>query len=208
MSSTAAPTTPKALGRVELIALLSMVMALGALGVDLMLPAFGEMRDTFGLAEDSNSVAGAVTFYVLGLAAGTLFFGPASDRFGRKPALFAGFTIYGLGAIGAALAPSLEWLFVSRLVWGLGAAAPRTVTLSIIRDLYEGTRMAKIMSFVFAVFIVVPIIAPSLGALIVAIAPSTSTRTVVPSAAVLSVEPGSCCLSLSLMVLVRDSGVR
>ena len=171
MSESLTQPVEQRVGRVELIGLLSAVMALGALGVDLVLPAFGDMRAEFALAADSNRVAGVVTVYVLGLAGGTLLFGPLSDRFGRKPALNLGFAIYTLGAVGAALAPSLELVLLSRLVWGVGAAGPRTVSLSIIRDLYVGDRMARMMSFIFAVFIVIPIIAPSLGAGIVAVAP-------------------------------------
>ena len=163
--------TTAGIGRFELIAMLSMVMALTALGIDLMLPAFGEMRAAFGLAADSNEVAGIVTAYVFGLAGGTLLFGPLSDRFGRKPAIYIGLAVYGLASIGAALAPSLELLIASRVVWGVGAAGPRIVSVSIIRDLYQGEQMAKVMSFIFALFILVPILAPSLGALIIAVAP-------------------------------------
>lgn len=169
MASSAPPTGR--LGRRELIALLSMVMALGALGIDLMLPAFTEMRQEFGLPADSNRVAAVVTAYVLGLAGGTLVFGPLSDRFGRKAGLYTGFAVYGAGAVGAALAPSLELLLVARAVWGFGAAAPRTIALSIVRDLFSGDRMARLMSFVFAIFILVPVVAPTVGAGIIAIAP-------------------------------------
>ncbi len=151
--------------------MLSMTMALAALGVDLMLPAFGDMRIDFGLAADSNRIAGAVTAYVLGFSVGSLFFGPLSDRFGRKPALYLGFGVYGAGAVASALAPSLEILFAARVLWGFGASSTRTIALSIIRDVYAGDRMARIMSFVFSVFILVPIVAPSIGAAIVAIAP-------------------------------------
>jgi DHA1 family bicyclomycin/chloramphenicol resistance-like MFS transporter len=167
------PTSPprRRPGTVEFIAILSMTMALGALGVDVMLPAFGDIRSAFDLPADSTRVAGLVTFYMIGLAVGTLFYGPIADRFGRKRALLLGYIVYGLGAAGAALAPSLELIFFARLVWGLGAAGPRTIALSIVRDVYEGDRMARTMSFVFAVFIVVPIFAPAIGALIIAIAP-------------------------------------
>ncbi len=146
-------------------------MALGALGIDLMLPAFDDIRSAFGLASDSTRVAGIVTTYMLGLAVGTLLYGPLSDRVGRRPALYAGFLLYAVGALGAALAPSLGSILASRFLWGLGAAGPRTVVLSIIRDIYHGAELAKRMSAIFAVFIVVPIFAPGLGALIVAVAP-------------------------------------
>ncbi|MBT8216073.1 MAG: multidrug effflux MFS transporter [Acidimicrobiia bacterium] len=158
------------LGDRELVALLASIMALGALGIDLLLPALGDIRDAFGLAEDSTQAAGAVTAYVAGTAVGTLLYGPVSDRFGRKTALYGGFALYAIGAAGSALAPSLNVLFLARVVWGVGAAGPRTMTLSIIRDQYEGDEMAKRMSLIFAIFIIVPIFAPGVGALILLVA--------------------------------------
>jgi len=148
-----------------------MTMALGALGIDLMLPAFDEIRSAFDLAADSTRVAGIVTTYMFGLAMGTLVYGPLSDRVGRRPALYLGFALYALGALGAALAPSLEAILAARFLWGLGAAGPRTIVLAIVRDSYRGDELAKRMSLILAVFIVVPVLAPSLGALIVAVAP-------------------------------------
>ena len=79
--------------------------------------------------------------------------------------------MYVVGAVGSALAPSLEMLLIIRAVWGFGAAAPRTIALSIVRDLFSGDQMARLMSFVFAIFIIVPVVAPTLGAAIIAIAP-------------------------------------
>ena len=146
-------------------------MALGALAIDLMLPAFDEIRSAFDLPADSTRVAGIVTTFMLGLAAGTLVYGPLSDRVGRRPTLYLGFLLYGLGALGAALAPSLSMILVARFLWGVGAAGPRTMVLSIIRDSYAGDELAKRMSTVFAVFILVPVLAPTLGAGIVAVAP-------------------------------------
>ena len=163
--------TSRNLGDVELIALLAFIMSLGALGVDLMLPAFGDLRAAFDLPADSTRVAGIITAYVIGTALGTLAYGPLSDRFGRKPALWVGFVLYGLGAAGSALSPSLGAMVASRVLWGIGAAGPRTMALSIIRDQYEGDEMAKRMSTIFAIFIVVPIFAPGLGALILAVGP-------------------------------------
>ena len=167
---TTSSETPR-IGRTELVALLALTMALGALGIDLMLPAFDEIRSAFDLAADSTRVAGIVTTYMLGLAVGTLVYGPLSDRTGRRPALYLGFFLYGVGALGAALAPSLSTILVARFLWGVGAAGPRTMVLSIIRDSYEGDELAKRMSTVFAVFILVPVLAPTLGAGIVAVAP-------------------------------------
>ncbi|MCU1483542.1 MAG: family multidrug efflux protein similarity to bicyclomycin resistance protein Bcr [Actinomycetia bacterium] len=156
-------------GRFELTALLALASALSALGIDLMLPAFDHIRADLGLAAGSTAVAGLVTTYFLGLATGQLIYGPLSDRYGRRPALYAGFAIYALGAGAAALAPSLGLLLLARFVWGLGAAGPRVVTQAVIRDTYEGDAMAKAMSLVMALFVLVPIIAPSLGAAVVSV---------------------------------------
>jgi MFS transporter, DHA1 family, multidrug resistance protein len=115
-------------GSRQFIALIAMSMALAALGIDLMLPAFGAIRADLGLPPASTAVAGLVTTYLLGLAVGQLAYGPVADRFGRKPTLYAGYALYALGALMAAVSPSLALLLVSRFVWGLGAVGPRVVT--------------------------------------------------------------------------------
>lgn len=147
-----------------------MSMALAALGIDIVLPAFGDMRQDFGLAADSTAVAGVVTAYFIGFSLAQVVYGPLADRFGRKPILYLGYGVYLVGAITSALASSLTLLFVSRMVWGVGAAGPRVVTLSVVRDRFEGEEMSRAMSFILAVFILVPVLAPSLGALITAAA--------------------------------------
>lgn len=157
----------KPLGRVELTAFLAWSMALSALGIDLMLPAFGVMREDFGLDPDSTAVAGLVTTYFLGLAVGQLVYGPLSDRYGRRPALYAGYAIYALGALAGAFAPSLGVLLVCRFFWGVGAAGPRVITQAVIRDTYEGDAMARAMSLIMAVFLLVPVVAPTIGDAIV-----------------------------------------
>jgi MFS transporter, DHA1 family, multidrug resistance protein len=163
------PRVRSPLGRIEFTSLLAMSMALAALGIDVMLPAFGAIRADLGLPADSTAVAGLVTAYFVGLALGQIVYGPVADRFGRRPALYAGYAIYLVAALASTLAPTLPLLLASRFVWGLGAAGPRVVTLAVIRDSYDGDRMARAMSFVMAVFILVPILAPSLGAVIVSL---------------------------------------
>ncbi len=145
-----------------------MIMAVTALAIDMMLPAFGVMRPDFGLAEDSNALAPIVTFFLVGLALGQLVWGPLSDALGRKRILYAGIAVYIIAAIGAAFAPSLPALFALRFIGGVGAAGPRVVALGLVRDVYEGEAMAKAMSYIMAIFIVVPIVAPTLGSLILA----------------------------------------
>lgn len=144
-----------------------MIMALTALAIDLMLPAFDDMREYFNLAPDSTQVAQVVTTFLLGTALAGLFYGPIADRFGRKPTLYLGFAIYGVGALGATLAPSLPLVLLFRFIWGIGAAGPRVVAISIVRDTYEGDEMSKAMSFIMAIFVTVPVLAPSVGALLV-----------------------------------------
>lgn len=152
------------LGATQLIALLAVSMSLTALGIDLVLPAFGDIRADLGLAADSNATAGLVTAYFIGLAIGQLGFGVLADGRGRRPALYLGYAIYGVGAVASVLAPSLETLLVARVVWGLGAASGRVVTLAVVRDTWTGDRMSRAMSFIMAVFILVPVVSPTLGA--------------------------------------------
>ncbi|CAN5779055.1 multidrug effflux MFS transporter [soil metagenome] len=155
--------------RGEFTALLAVSMALAALGIDLMLPAFSAIRADLGLDPSSTAVAGLITAYFLGLAVGQLAYGPIADRYGRRPALYLGFAIYGVAALVTAVAPSLPLLLGARFVWGVGAASPRVVALAMVRDTFEGEQMARTMSFVFAVFILIPIVAPTLGAALVAV---------------------------------------
>jgi DHA1 family bicyclomycin/chloramphenicol resistance-like MFS transporter len=145
-------------------------MALTALSIDLMLPAFDEIRADFGLPADSTDTAAIITLFFLGMAVAQLVYGPLADRFGRKPILYVGLAIFALGAIGSALAGSLASLLAFRFLWGVGSAGPRVLSLSIIRDVYEGDQMARVMSFIAAVFIFVPVVAPSAGAVLLNLA--------------------------------------
>ena len=155
----------------EFILLVTALMATTALGIDLMLPAFPEIREQFGMAADSTRVSWIVTAYFLGLAAGPWLYGPASDRFGRRVPLYAGLALYGLSAATAALAPSWQLIVIARFVWGLGAAGPRSLSVAMIRDRYEGDAMARLMSMIMAVFLMVPIVAPGVGAGLIAVLP-------------------------------------
>lgn len=164
-------TSIGALPRREFIALIALATALGALGIDIMLPALGDIRVELGLGADSTAVAGLVTAYMVGMALGQLVYGPLSDRFGRRPALFVGFGVYIVGATAATFSTTLSLLLASRFVWGFGAAGSRSVTLAMIRDTHEGAEMSRTMSLVMAVFIIVPIIAPTIGSAILVVGP-------------------------------------
>ena len=155
----------------EFILLVTALRATTALGIDLMLPAFPEIRAQFDMPADSTQVSWMVTAYFLGMAAGPWLYGPASDRFGRRIPLYAGLTLYALSAATAALAPTWQLIVISRFVWGLGAAGPRSLSVAMIRDRYEGDAMARLMSMIMAVFLMVPIIAPGVGAGLIAVLP-------------------------------------
>ncbi len=157
------------MGKREFIVLISMLMALTALAIDMMLPAFGQMRAEFGLDPDSSAVAPVVTVFLIGFGLGQLLWGPLSDSLGRKRILWVGLAIYALAAIAAAFAPSLTVLLLLRFVGGFGASAVRVVTQGAIRDRYRGDQMAKVLSYIMAVFLLVPMIAPSIGAGVLAV---------------------------------------
>jgi MFS transporter, DHA1 family, multidrug resistance protein len=147
----------------EFVLLVTTIMALGGLSIDLLLPALPPMREEFGMAPGSSKVTWVITSYFLGMAIGPWLFGPPSDRFGRKPLLNVGLLIYGVSAVAASFAPTFTLLVIARFVWGVGAAAPRSLAVAMVRDRYSGERMARLMSLIMAVFILVPIAAPALG---------------------------------------------
>ena len=175
---TAVDTTPHvsgrshvALGSKGFVAIVSLCMAVTALGVDTILPAYGEIRESLGLAEDANEVTGLITFYLMGNSIGLLPAGLLSDRFGRRAVMWGGLALYIVGAVGSIFAPTLTWMFVARFVWGLGGSGPRVAALAMIRDGFAGEKMARQMSFVMAVFLLVPAIGPTLSAGVLAVGP-------------------------------------
>ena len=161
-SATLAPR----LARGEFIALMGMIFATVAFSIDAMLPALPEIAATL-TPDDPNLAQLVLTSFVLGLGIGTLFTGPLSDSFGRKPVIMAGAALYVTGAVLAYVAPSLELLLAARLLQGLGAAGPRVVATAIIRDLYSGRQMAQIVSFAMLIFTIFPAVAPMIGAAII-----------------------------------------
>lgn len=160
---------PERLSRPEFIALMAMLFATIAFSIDAMLPAMPEIAAE--LSPDApNRAQLIITSFVLGMGIGTMFTGPLSDAFGRKPVIFAGAALYVLGAALAWAAQTLELVLIARVLQGLGAAGPRVVSLAIIRDLYEGRQMAQLMSFVMMIFTLIPAVAPAIGAGIIALA--------------------------------------
>ncbi|MEO5840358.1 MAG: MFS transporter [Acidimicrobiales bacterium] len=159
------------MGRREFVGIVAACQAMAASSIDLMLPAFKKIRADFGLPPDSSQVGWIVTAFFLGVAVGQLVYGPLSDRFGRKPLLYVGLAIMVCSAAAAAVAPSLQAIFICRAFWGFGAAAPRSLAIAMVRDRFGGEQMARTMGFVMATFMVVPVIAPSLGAVLIRLAP-------------------------------------
>lgn len=154
------------LGRPEFICMLAGLMAINALAIDIMLPAFPMIASDYGLA-DPNAAQYVLLSYIIGFGVAQLFFGPISDRFGRRGPLFVGIVLYVGCAIVGALAPTFAILLVARVLQGVGAAATRIIALSVIRDTHSGRQMASIMSLVMMVFMVIPVIAPSTGQLLI-----------------------------------------
>jgi DHA1 family bicyclomycin/chloramphenicol resistance-like MFS transporter len=149
----------------EFIALMASLMSIVALAIDALLPAIAEIGVSINSLDPTDNQLLIVMIF-LGLGFGQLFFGPLSDSYGRKPVVYIGFTLFAAASILCVLAPSLEWMVVGRILQGIGLSAPRTISISIIRDTYTGDYMAKIMSFVTAFFILVPVVAPAFGKII------------------------------------------
>ncbi|MCV6630810.1 MAG: MFS transporter, partial [Flavobacteriaceae bacterium] len=146
----------------EFIALMALLMSMVALSIDALLPALGVIGE-FLQVEDSNDTQLLVTMMFLGIGAGQLLSGPLSDSFGRKPIMYLGFSLFFIASFACTEAKDIEVMVFGRIVQGLGLSAPRTISMAIVRDSYMGERMAKIMSFITVIFILVPAIAPTLG---------------------------------------------
>jgi len=147
---------------VEFVIVISLMMSLTALSIDAMLPALAQIGDELNV-QSANDRQLVVSVIFLGLGVGQLFFGPLSDRTGRKPAIYGGYALYVAGALLSALAISFPMMLAGRLLQGIGVSSPRAVTLALVRDQYAGRAMAQVMSFVMTVFILVPLLAPTLG---------------------------------------------
>ncbi|HYD18519.1 MAG TPA: multidrug effflux MFS transporter [Patescibacteria group bacterium] len=153
----------------EFAVLMALLMSIVAISIDAMLPALGLVASDFALA-DRNHAQYVIGCIFIGMGAGQLVCGPLSDAIGRKPVLYASILLYFVGSLACYLAPSFEWLIAGRLVQGLAVAGPYVSTVSIVRDKYAGRDMARVMSIVMMIFIMVPAIAPTLGQAIMAFA--------------------------------------
>jgi len=146
----------------EFVTLMAVMISITALSIDMMLPALPEIGRDLGVGH-ANDVQLVVTVLLFGMGIGQLFFGPLSDSFGRKPVIIAGFAIFITGCLLSIFANQFEVMVAGRMIQGIGTGGPRTAIIALVRDQYGGRAMARIMSVVMAIFIVVPAIAPSLG---------------------------------------------
>ena len=159
MISTRQKTEPS---QAEFVIILSLMMSLTALAIDAMLPALPQIGADLQV-QSANNRQLVVSSLFLGLAIGQLFFGPLSDKTGRKPAIYGGLSVFVIGSLISVFSVSFPMMLVGRLLQGTGVSSPRAVGLALVRDRFEGRAMARIMSFVTTVFILVPMIAPSMG---------------------------------------------
>ncbi|WP_336987213.1 multidrug effflux MFS transporter [Altererythrobacter aquiaggeris] len=174
------------LGERELIALMAMLMSLQAFGIDAMLPALGAMAGDFGVTgNDRQLVIGA---YFLGAGIGAFFPGAFADRFGRRPVLAFGLLFYIVLSLACVVVTDFTWLVGLRVLQGVGAAGLSVVPAAIVRDRVGGDRMARLMSLIMMIFLVVPIVAPAIGQLILMVA---GWRWIFGSMAVMGVIVGS-----------------
>lgn len=147
---------------------LGLMMAVAAFAIDMYLPALPAIGAELGA--DNGAVQLSLAAYMVALAVSQLFYGPISDRVGRKPPLQFGLALFVLGSVGAALAPSIEWLIAARFVQGFGAAAPFALPRAVVRDGYTGAEATRLMGFLMIVMSVSPILAPLAGSLVIAVA--------------------------------------
>jgi DHA1 family bicyclomycin/chloramphenicol resistance-like MFS transporter len=154
----------------EFVTIVAAMMMTNALAIDSMLPALPEIGHALEVATD-NQRQWIITAYLLGFGAAQIFYGPLADRYGRKPVLLAGFGIYTLASLIAMFSGSFETMMAARVLQGIGAASTRVLAVSIVRDCYAGRKMAQVMSLAFIVFLAVPVVAPTLGQLIMLVAP-------------------------------------
>jgi DHA1 family bicyclomycin/chloramphenicol resistance-like MFS transporter len=157
-------------GTREMTALLAGLMALNAFAIDAMIPALPDIGRSLHVARENDRQL-VVIAYFIGFASTQLLWGPLADRFGRKPILAAGVTLYGLFALLCAFAGTFPLLIAGRVAMGASAAVTRVLVVAMVRDLFEAEAMAKVMSLVFMTFMLVPVLAPNIGQAILLVAP-------------------------------------
>ena len=159
------PPPKPAIGPTEFITLMAMLMSLMALAIDAMLPALDLIGLSLGV-ENPNDNQLIISSLFLGMAMGLMLYGPISDSYGRKITLYLGVSIFLIGDVISILSDDFSLMIIGRLCQGFGAAACRVITIAMIRDRFDGPKMAKVMSLIMMVFIMVPVLAPSVGQVI------------------------------------------
>ena len=157
-----APTTPAA--RVPTrgeILLLGTLTAFGALTIDLYLPTLPRIARDFAVSPALVQLT--FSFFFVGMAVGQLFYGPMSDRVGRRPAILLGCGVYVIASLACAFAPSINWLIAGRFAQALGCCAGMVVARAVVRDRYDHRDSARIFSLLVLVLAVAPLVAPSVG---------------------------------------------
>lgn len=152
-------------GFTEFVALVALMMGVTAFSIDNLLPAFSHIQNHFRVTE-ANDLQLVITAYMLGFGIMQVVFGTLSDVIGRKKTLMAGLVVYTAGCALAMVAESFTLLLAARMIQGFGAAAARVLSVAIVRDRFEGRDMARVMSFCMMVFLIIPVIAPSIGSVI------------------------------------------
>lgn len=158
------------MGFVEFVIIIASLMAITSLATSTMLPVLAEIPRDLGILS-ANSGQAILTAFFVGFSIGQLIIGPISDRFGRRIVLLSGLCFYIFASLLCVLTQSFEMLLVARFIQGLGAASPRVMTISIVRDCYVGQRMATVMSLAMTALMVIPVIAPGIGQIIAFFAP-------------------------------------
>ena len=169
----------------ELVIMVASLMALNALAIDIMLPALSNISEHYNLLRDNDQQL-VIFAYIAGFGAPQLVFGPISDRFGRKGLLSICLIGYAIAGIACIMTTSFTTLLIARFIQGIFASGVRVIAVSIVRDLLAGRAMAKIMSLVMTVFMVVPILAPTIGAGVMLVAPWQWTFGLLAVAAILN----------------------
>lgn len=159
-----------AIGFAEFVAFIAGLMALNALGIDIMLPALEAMGKALHIVRE-NDRQWIIAAYVFGFGAAQLIYGPLADRYGRKPVLVTALLFFAAGAVLAAVAWDFRTMMIARAFQGVCAAAARVLAVTIVRDRYAGRQMARVMSLTFIVFLAVPMLAPGIGQLILMFGP-------------------------------------
>ena len=162
MSVTQNPLAQKSISTPEFVAMTACLMALNALAIDVMLPAMSEIATALE-APTANDAQNIVLYYMFGFGFSQLFWGPITDRFGRKPVLMIVLVLYVITSLGCTLAQDFNSLLVWRIMLGIASGGTRVIAVSVVRDLYVGRGMARIMSLIMTVFMVIPILAPMIG---------------------------------------------